>query len=388
MVCRWTIARTIACATLTGATFLPTLCQADDPKPETPAVKAAVIKAAADEANEAAAKAAEAAAQAAKEATKAAEGVDIYKVPPVDDVETLVLFIKNINGFRPTTLENYQNHMKKAPTALKEAAEKILKLEKDTESPAHKLATQVLENAEIQTLGSSETPNRAEIFAKYKEKIVNGEKNQASMRQAMQIAQLLERAGDTKLAAQAFNEFGEMFAKSDDKQVAKYGEKMIGSARRMNLLGNEMKVEGKTFAGEAFDLASLKGKVVLVDFWATWCGPCLAEHPNVEKNYKAYHDKGFEVVGISLDEKREALDKFMSEHEIPWITLHQNDGSGWDHPVATHYGIMGIPTVILINKEGKVISLRARGPELGKLLEQELGPVTETATEAEESKVE
>jgi thiol-disulfide isomerase/thioredoxin len=112
--------------------------------------------------------------------------------------------------------------------------------------------------------------------------------------------------------------------------------------------------------------------VVLVDFWATWCGPCLGELPNVREKYHQYHDKGFEVVGISLDRDRQALEKFLADEQNPWITLH--DGDWKDNAVASYYGVMGIPTVILVDKEGKVVSIRARGPELGKQLEQLLGP--------------
>jgi peroxiredoxin len=99
----------------------------------------------------------------------------------------------------------------------------------------------------------------------------------------------------------------------------------------------------------------------------------------VKKNYEAYHERGFEVVGISLDQDRAKLEKFIEKEQNPWLTLH--DGAWDDNPVANYYGIVGIPTVILVDKEGKVVSTNARGPELGKLLTELLGPAKPGDTE-------
>ena len=130
-----------------------------------------------------------------------------------------------------------------------------------------------------------------------------------------------------------------------------------------------MEITGTLLNGKPFDQSTLTGKVVLVDFWATWCGPCIAEIPNVLEAYKKYSSKGFEVVGVSLDQDRDALEKFVTDKKIPWPILFENsEGSGWQHPLATYYGISGIPTVILIGKDGNVVSLNARGERLGELL--------------------
>ncbi len=123
--------------------------------------------------------------------------------------------------------------------------------------------------------------------------------------------------------------------------------------------------------GKPLSLASYKGKVVLVDFWATWCGPCVAELPNVLKAYEKYHDKGFEIVGISLDQEKDALTKFTADKKMPWPQYF--DGQGWKNKLAGKYGVNSIPATYLLNKDGVIIGKNFRGPALDEALEKALG---------------
>jgi thiol-disulfide isomerase/thioredoxin len=187
---------------------------------------------------------------------------------------------------------------------------------------------------------------------------------------AMQLANAFEHAaGGEEHAAAAYATFGPLFAKSGNAQIQKMAESFAGTLRRLALPGKPMEITGTLLGGGVFDQKALAGKVVLVDFWATWCGPCVAEMPNILAQYEKYHAKGFEVVGVSLDEDRAALEAFVAEKKLPWpILFEQSGGEGWQHPMATKYGISGIPQLILIGRDGNVITLNARGEALAKRL--------------------
>jgi thiol-disulfide isomerase/thioredoxin len=132
--------------------------------------------------------------------------------------------------------------------------------------------------------------------------------------------------------------------------------------------------EEKDVSGAPLSLAQYKGKIVLVDFWATWCGPCMAEMPNVIAAYQKYHDRGFEIVGISLDQNRAGLQQVTKEQGMPWAQYF--DGKGWESKLATRYGIKAIPAAFLLDEEGKIIATDLRGEELASELEKRLGAKT------------
>jgi thiol-disulfide isomerase/thioredoxin len=115
--------------------------------------------------------------------------------------------------------------------------------------------------------------------------------------------------------------------------------------------------------GKPLSIASRKGKVVLLDFWATWCGPCKAELPNVIATYKKHHNDGFEIIGVSLDNERDALDSFLKQQDgMTWPQYF--DGQGWSNKLAVKYGVESIPFAVLIGPDGKIIGKDLRGEEL------------------------
>jgi thiol-disulfide isomerase/thioredoxin len=123
--------------------------------------------------------------------------------------------------------------------------------------------------------------------------------------------------------------------------------------------------------GKPLRVAEYKGKILLVDFWASWCGPCRGEAPNLVNAYGKYHGKGFEVIGISLDQSEKEFKQFMQDIKMTWREYF--DGLGWDNKVGKVYGIGAIPAMYLLDKEGKVITDNARGPRLEEVLKKHLG---------------
>jgi thiol-disulfide isomerase/thioredoxin len=118
----------------------------------------------------------------------------------------------------------------------------------------------------------------------------------------------------------------------------------------------------KDLLDKPFNLAAYKGKVVLVDFWATWCGPCVAELPNVLAAYEKHHAAGFEIVGISLDSDKAKLETFIETKKMPWQQFF--DGKGWGNKLAGQYGVNSIPATYLLDGEGKIIAKNLRGEAL------------------------
>jgi len=120
--------------------------------------------------------------------------------------------------------------------------------------------------------------------------------------------------------------------------------------------------------GDTLKLSSLKGKVVLLDFWASWCGPCRVANKGLVKLYGKYKSKGFEIFGVSFDKDKSDWRKAIAKDKITWLQV--NDDGGWEAPTAISWGIDAIPTSYLIDQNGKLIAMDLTGKELEKKLKE------------------
>lgn len=196
------------------------------------------------------------------------------------------------------------------------------------------------------------------------------EKGEITLQMFSQMAQMLE-GHDIELADKMYAKLGNAFAKHPTAQVAKAAQDALESfKKRKAIIGQPFEVEGVLLDGKPFDWGKYQGKVVLIDFWATWCQPCLAEIPNIQQNYDLYHDQGFEVVGINLDDDPAAVQQFFARQRLPWATVLSPDPEkvGFQHPLAVKCGVEAIPFLVLVGRDGKAIGLNLRGEALGKKL--------------------
>jgi len=158
---------------------------------------------------------------------------------------------------------------------------------------------------------------------------------------------------------------------------------MLESHSQSESLGKPFHLEfTNAIDGSTVSMKSLRGKVVIIDFWATWCGPCVAEMPKMKKLYAEYHDRGVEFIGVSLDQPKEQggldrLKKFVKEHGIAWPQYYQ--GNFWKSEFSSSWGINSIPCVFVVDTEGNLHSVKARG-KLEKMIPELLEKKTKVAT--------
>ncbi|HEY0257370.1 MAG TPA: TlpA disulfide reductase family protein, partial [Candidatus Methylacidiphilales bacterium] len=176
--------------------------------------------------------------------------------------------------------------------------------------------------------------------------------------------------------------FNELQAKFPGTRAAAAAEEATGDLKRQEAAARidaALKV-GAPFPdfkeqdvnGAPMSVSGLKGKVVLVDFWATWCPPCVMELPSVRAAYEKYHDRGFDILGVSLDQDKATLVRFLKKNKVPWPQYF--DGQGFDNKLAQKYGILVIPATFLLDRKGNILAKDLAGEELDEAVANALGP--------------
>jgi len=175
---------------------------------------------------------------------------------------------------------------------------------------------------------------------------------------------------------QAFNleQFEELLSVARPEYKQQFEELLSSSKNSQNdFIGHQYAdITGPNPQGKDISLSDYigKNKVVLVDFWASWCGPCRVEMPNVVEAYKKYKSKGFEIVGVSLDESKDDWNKAIKDMKMNWPQM--SDLKGWQSDLGAVYSVQSIPFTLLIDQDGKIIAQNLRGEELEKKLEEVL----------------
>jgi thiol-disulfide isomerase/thioredoxin len=158
-------------------------------------------------------------------------------------------------------------------------------------------------------------------------------------------------------------------AASKDTKIAGAANELIAHRQKMaELKKKPVDLKFTTTDGRLVDLASMRGKVVLVDFWASWCVPCMGEMPNLVATYQKFHTRGFEIFGISLDEDKAKMDDALQKHGMTWAQYF--DGNGWKNKISLTYGINSIPASWLIDKKGMLRLTDLRGESLAASVEK------------------
>ena len=146
------------------------------------------------------------------------------------------------------------------------------------------------------------------------------------------------------------------------RQMTEMSIQRIPILKKLKIGNPALPIDVETTAGDRITLGSYRGKVLLVDFWASWCKPCRQEMPTVKSVYKEFHEKGFEILGISLDQSEASFEGYIEEQGITWPQIF--DGKGWKSSVGQKYGINSIPATFLIDRKGTIRYRDLRGDKL------------------------
>lgn len=239
----------------------------------------------------------------------------------------------------------------------------------DLKDPAYNYIPQLTDKAKFFAFNVSSRPLDKET----KQSAIDGYLNQipeGSIARRLFIQGVLDGLDQSK--SDLYVDYGQRFTQNwaSDPMAAAVSQK-IAAMQRFAAGVEAPEIEGENPSGKNVKLSDLRGKVVLIDFWASWCRPCRMENPNVKKAYAKYAPKGFEILGVSLDQQKQKWVDAIAQDGLPW--KHVSDLRGWQSQHAALYNVSSIPATFLLDKEGKILAKNLRGPALEAKLEEIFG---------------
>ena len=298
----------------------------------------------------------------------------------LDQIDINFIFLEGVNGNVPVILEEgsiemeiFKDSLASSITAGTPSNNNLAQYRESTQGFAKDMRTLVQEINEANTLGDNILAE--DLTAKYKAVETNlsvYEKDFMNSNPQSYVATLiLERLITTKAmrSSEAKLIYNGFDSKIKSSVSGKKVEAIINVPSNPTAIGEVAPAfEGPTPTGELVSLASLKGKVTIIDFWASWCRPCRIENPNLVRLYKRMHDKGLEIVGVSLDKNQSSWARAIEDDGLSWN--HVSNLKYWQDPIALLYGVRSIPAAFVLNKDGVIVAKNLRGAQLDAKIEE------------------
>ncbi|MBY0395340.1 MAG: TlpA family protein disulfide reductase [Thermoleophilia bacterium] len=221
----------------------------------------------------------------------------------------------------------------------------------------------------VRTMARAQADDYNEALARFRE-LMKGlgrpEQEEFAANFSDTLASAATGAGQYLVARQVYQSLLDRYGESPALR-----EKVTGELKRLDKVGQPApSLTARDLSGQEIALEGYRGKYLLIDFWATWCAPCVAELPRLQAAYAKHKDRGFEILGVSLDDTKTAVVDFVKARGIPWRQVHAAS-AGSD--VIEPFGVTTIPATFLVDPDGKIVRLELRGPALDRALEQLVG---------------